>query len=223
MGIFLTKNLKYLRKKSGQTQTSIGLQLNKAHTSIGNWEKGIAEPSLKEIEDIARIFEISMPELLFEDLENVHLNVQTGQNQEGKNVHLNVHGNVHLTGKKANRKPSEYQTAEEQAEYKNTPEESEVFWRNKYIALLEKQSRELSTDVSHAKRLEEIANKVLALQAFVLKHVSDGPCSQFDDYQVAAEFLHNLEVAIDLEAQKDDMFHQRGKMGNWTLSLNMEF
>lgn len=66
----LSKNLKYLRVKMGKSQTDIGLQVNKAHTSIGNWEKGIAEPSLKEIEQIARFFEISPADLLYADFEN---------------------------------------------------------------------------------------------------------------------------------------------------------
>ncbi|MFN4248930.1 MAG: helix-turn-helix domain-containing protein [Flavipsychrobacter sp.] len=63
-----SKNLKYLRKQNNKSQSDIGLQLNKAHTSIGNWEKGIAEPSLDEIKEIARIFEISPADLLFKDL-----------------------------------------------------------------------------------------------------------------------------------------------------------
>lgn len=67
----LSNNIKYLRKKYGKSQTDIGLQLNKAHTSIGNWEKGISEPSLSEISEIARIFEISPEELLFKDLSSV--------------------------------------------------------------------------------------------------------------------------------------------------------
>jgi DNA-binding XRE family transcriptional regulator len=93
----LSRNLKFLRKQAGKSQSELGLQLNKAHTSIGNWEKGIAEPSLSEIESIARIFEIQPEELLFTDLENVHLRPNA---EFPSDVHLSVHPTVHLKGKK---------------------------------------------------------------------------------------------------------------------------
>lgn len=64
-----SKNLKFLRIKSGQNQTNVGLQLNKAHTTIGNWEKGISEPNFNEIEIIANLFEIPAGVLLYNNLE----------------------------------------------------------------------------------------------------------------------------------------------------------
>lgn len=67
---YLSKNLKFLRLKLGKNQSEIGSQLGKAHTSIGNWEKGISEPSLVEISELARIFEILPTDLLYSDLEN---------------------------------------------------------------------------------------------------------------------------------------------------------
>lgn len=91
----LSKNLKYLRKKSGKSQTELGSQLGKAHTSIGNWEKGLAEPSLTEIGEIARIFEISPEALLFSDLTVVH---PTSNSENQSDVHQNVHPTVHPTG-----------------------------------------------------------------------------------------------------------------------------
>lgn len=69
-----SRNIKFLRLINNKSQSDIGFQLNKAHTSIGNWEKGISEPSLGEIEEIARIFEISAKDLLFTDLSNVEVN-----------------------------------------------------------------------------------------------------------------------------------------------------
>lgn len=92
----LAKNIKYLRKKLGKSQTDIGLQMNKAHTSIGNWEKQISEPSLSEIEQIASIFEIDPIDLLKIDFQNVHLNEKTADKKKAENVHLKVHPNVHL-------------------------------------------------------------------------------------------------------------------------------
>lgn len=80
----LSKNLKFLRSKSGKNQTEIGLQLGKAHTSIGNWEKGISEPSLEEISELARIFEISPSDLIYSDLENGKKNPDQQANQDLK-------------------------------------------------------------------------------------------------------------------------------------------
>lgn len=68
MKTFLSNNIKHLRIRSGQSQGAIGSQLAKAHTSIGNWEKGIAEPSLLEIQELARIFDVDPRDLIFSDL-----------------------------------------------------------------------------------------------------------------------------------------------------------
>ncbi|SEA14411.1 Helix-turn-helix [Arachidicoccus rhizosphaerae] len=73
-----SKNLKFLRIKSGKNQTDIGSQLNKAHTTIGNWEKGISEPNFNEIEIIANLFKIQPGELLYNNLEES--NVTIGEN-----------------------------------------------------------------------------------------------------------------------------------------------
>jgi len=66
---YFSKNLKFLRIKSGKNQTDIGLKLNKAHTTIGNWEKGISEPNFNEIDVIANLFEIPPGDLLYNNLE----------------------------------------------------------------------------------------------------------------------------------------------------------
>lgn len=75
-----SKNLKFLRIKSGKNQTDIGLLMNKAHTTIGNWEKGISEPNFNEIEIIANLFEISPEDLLYNNLEKE--NLTEGQDKE---------------------------------------------------------------------------------------------------------------------------------------------
>ena len=101
---FLSKNLKYLRKKSGKSQTELGSQLGKAHTSIGNWEKGLAEPSLSEIGEIARIFEITPQQLLFSDLTVVH---PTTDDENSSDVHQIVYPTVHPTAKKGDHSSKE--------------------------------------------------------------------------------------------------------------------
>lgn len=86
MSNFLSSNLKFLRKKFRKSQSDIGFQLNKAHTSIGNWEKGISEPSFAEVDEIARIFEIKPEMLLYVDLEKVQdsPNSKNGHNMQEK-------------------------------------------------------------------------------------------------------------------------------------------
>jgi transcriptional regulator with XRE-family HTH domain len=51
---YISTNMKYLRKLTGKTQTDIALQIGKGHTTIGNFEKKISEPTLDEIFIIAR-------------------------------------------------------------------------------------------------------------------------------------------------------------------------
>jgi len=93
---FFQNNLKHLRNLKAVNQSEIALQVNKAHTSIGNWEKGISEPSLSDIVILSQYFGISVDDLTKTDLSNVHLNQKTGVFEMGKNVHLNVHPSVHL-------------------------------------------------------------------------------------------------------------------------------
>jgi len=97
MSNFFKTNLLALRKKRAVTQTDIGLQVNKGHTTIGNWEKGTTEPSLSELSILSQYFGISIDSLVNRDLSNVHLNEIA---ELERNVHPNVHGNVHLKGKK---------------------------------------------------------------------------------------------------------------------------
>jgi transcriptional regulator with XRE-family HTH domain len=91
---FLASNLRHLRLKAGKTQSQLGFSLNKAHTSIGNWEKGISEPSLSEIEQIARIFEIEPAVLLFTDLSNVQNEKASKNAKNGKSVQDGVQNSV---------------------------------------------------------------------------------------------------------------------------------
>jgi len=63
-----TSNLKFLRKKSKQTQNQLALQLNVTQQTVGNWEKGENKPDLYQIIDITRIFGISAEDFLKNDM-----------------------------------------------------------------------------------------------------------------------------------------------------------
>jgi transcriptional regulator with XRE-family HTH domain len=98
--IHFAKNLKFLRKKMAITQTELGLKLDRKHTSIGNWESGFNQPSMKDLVEISIIFGISIDDLLNNDLSNVHLNSGNDNPKNSKNVHPNVHQSVHLKPEK---------------------------------------------------------------------------------------------------------------------------
>lgn len=67
---FFGKNLKFLRKKMAVSQSHIGLQVGRKHTSIGNWENDYNEPNLKEISILAHFFGITIDEFLNKNLED---------------------------------------------------------------------------------------------------------------------------------------------------------
>ena len=66
-----SNNLKYLRKQKNYSQDYLAEQLGyKSFTTIQKWESGIAEPSVDVLKKLARMFNVSMDELLNEDLTN---------------------------------------------------------------------------------------------------------------------------------------------------------
>jgi DNA-binding XRE family transcriptional regulator len=67
---FFGSNLKFLRKKMAVSQSHIGLQVGRKHTSIGNWENDYNEPNLKEISTLAHFFGVSIDDMLNKNLEN---------------------------------------------------------------------------------------------------------------------------------------------------------
>jgi transcriptional regulator with XRE-family HTH domain len=72
-------NLRYLRKRKGVTQTEIAILVEKAHTTIGNWEKRIAQPSIEELVIIGDFFHISMDRLIVDDLALMSYNAENNQ------------------------------------------------------------------------------------------------------------------------------------------------
>ncbi|MCR0264215.1 helix-turn-helix domain-containing protein [[Clostridium] innocuum] len=71
-------NLKYLRKQKNYSQDYLAEQLGyKSFTTIQKWESGIAEPSVDVLKKLADMFNVSMDELLNEELSNEsHSNIQ---------------------------------------------------------------------------------------------------------------------------------------------------
>lgn len=72
-----SKNLVFLRERSGLTQTQLANILDTSQVNISNWEKGLKAPkdfgTLKKISDY---FEVSVDSLLFENLVYTFYNIE---------------------------------------------------------------------------------------------------------------------------------------------------
>jgi transcriptional regulator with XRE-family HTH domain len=67
--VFLPNNLRYLRKKIGQSQSFISKLVEKKQNTIGNWENAVSEPTLSELAKLAQYFGVSIQDLLTKDLQ----------------------------------------------------------------------------------------------------------------------------------------------------------
>jgi repressor LexA len=69
--MYLAKNLRYLRLKSGFSQDYLAEQLGyKSYTTIQKWETGVAEPSLAVLDKLAKLYGYDIHELYATDLES---------------------------------------------------------------------------------------------------------------------------------------------------------
>jgi transcriptional regulator with XRE-family HTH domain len=69
---FLGKNLLHLRTNSSQRQADIALLVDKGQTTIGNWEKGVSEPCIRDLLILSNYFGIPVDILLRSDLAEAH-------------------------------------------------------------------------------------------------------------------------------------------------------
>lgn len=68
--IFLSKNLKFLRLKNGFSQNYISDMLGyKTFTTIQKWESGISEPNISVITKLADLYNVSISDLIYKNLE----------------------------------------------------------------------------------------------------------------------------------------------------------
>lgn len=68
---FFSKNLRYLRKKKREKQADISAHVNKKQNTIGNWENGISEPSIRELMFLSRYFAVNLEAFMSSDLEQI--------------------------------------------------------------------------------------------------------------------------------------------------------
>ncbi|QES87496.1 LexA family transcriptional regulator [Rhizosphaericola mali] len=68
MSSHASKNLRYLRKLRGWTQDQFANKLNIKRSLLGAYEEERAEPRIEVLQEVARIFKLSMDEILLNDL-----------------------------------------------------------------------------------------------------------------------------------------------------------
>lgn len=66
--MFFAQNLKFLRVQKGLTQVQLEKELNIKRATLSNYEVGTREPDINTLCQIARYFEISLDNLILEDL-----------------------------------------------------------------------------------------------------------------------------------------------------------
>lgn len=70
----LARNIIFLRKKQGHTQTTFAEKLEKAgvyitRSAVSAYEEGRVEPNITTIKNLAKYFNLSIEQLVFGDLE----------------------------------------------------------------------------------------------------------------------------------------------------------
>ncbi|MCW3120198.1 MAG: hypothetical protein JWM28_4280 [Chitinophagaceae bacterium] len=71
--IFFHVNLKYVCKVFGLTQEILALYMKKTQTTIGNWQSGKSQPSLKELLILCNYFAVDLTTLVAIDIEKENL------------------------------------------------------------------------------------------------------------------------------------------------------
>ena len=101
--MYLGKNLRYLRKQKGLTQSDIADKLDIKRTMISAYEEGRSEPKLASLNILAGVFNVSVDELLNRDIEVAGKLPQ--QNQQVKILTIAVdkedNENITMIGQKA--------------------------------------------------------------------------------------------------------------------------
>ena len=59
-----SRNFQQARKKIGLTQSELADKLGVNQSAVANWESGIREPKLSQLEDIAKVLKVKVEELI---------------------------------------------------------------------------------------------------------------------------------------------------------------
>lgn len=80
----VTSNIRHLRKHAGYTQAQLAEKLEIKRSLVGAYEEGRAEPKLSTLVNVARLFEVSLDELITADLSDPNYKPEIGQSGGGK-------------------------------------------------------------------------------------------------------------------------------------------
>lgn len=68
--MLLAKNIRTLRKEHNMSQDELALKLQKkSYTTIQKWESGVSEPSVSDVCRMAKLFGVSMSEMISSNIE----------------------------------------------------------------------------------------------------------------------------------------------------------
>lgn len=74
--MFLSENLKYLRKKAGFSQDFIANMFGyKSFTTIQKWESGVSEPNISTVHKLCDLYNVAIDEIIYKNLANTSKNV----------------------------------------------------------------------------------------------------------------------------------------------------
>lgn len=68
MSNLFSKNLKYLREKRGISKNKLGELVGVNQTTIGRWESKEITPSIDNVEEVAKVLKVDLPDILIKDL-----------------------------------------------------------------------------------------------------------------------------------------------------------
>lgn len=69
MSNYFSKNLKYLRENKGISKNKLSELVGVNQSTIGRWETNEITPSIDNVEEVAKVLNVALPDLLIKDLE----------------------------------------------------------------------------------------------------------------------------------------------------------
>lgn len=77
-------NLKNIRKSHKLTQEDVSRALNVSRATVSNWESGIYEPDLNSLVNLAKLFSVTIEEILGINIHNNNDDAFLGLDEEEK-------------------------------------------------------------------------------------------------------------------------------------------
>jgi len=101
--MFLSENLKHLRHKTGLSQKELSDKLQIGRSTLAEYERGKAEPNLDTLIKLAKLFAVSLDQLIAQNL--MHTDLEIFKNKDLKVLAITVDrdkkGNIELVDTKA--------------------------------------------------------------------------------------------------------------------------